>query len=139
METPCEKGRLQGLSIFLTRVADLGATKAKGIVLGEGEARLDIVIVEWQGARHAYVNQCPHQFIPLEIFPGHFFDADRKHLICSGHAALFEPDTGFCVLGPCNGQSLKALKIEERDGEIFWNEELSPEDMSRGLKSKRNW
>ena len=125
--------------IFLCRVEDLARTGAKGVVLGEGEDTLDVVIVEKNGARHAYINACPHQFVPLETFPDHFFTEDRRHLFCSGHGALFVPETGVCVEGPCEGDSLERLETVEQDGAIFLNETLSPEQIARARKAKRNW
>lgn len=125
--------------IFLCRVADLQATGARGVTLGEGEDELDIVVAETNGARHAFVDCCPHQNIPLETFPHHFFAPGGKHLVCSGHGALFAPDTGLCVKGPCEGRSLRALKTVEKDGEIYLAEDRTPEEIAREEKAKRRW
>jgi nitrite reductase/ring-hydroxylating ferredoxin subunit len=125
--------------IFLCRIEDLAPTGAKGIVLGTGDDTLDVVVVDKDGLRHAYVNACPHQFIPLETFPDYFFTEDRKHLVCSGHGALFDPDTGRCVEGPCEGDRLERLSIVEQDGTIYLNEDEAPEEIARRRKAKRNW
>ena len=125
--------------IFLCRIEDLARTGAKGIVLGQGDDTLDVVVVEKDGLRHAYINACPHQFIPLDTFPDYFFTEDKKHLVCSGHGALFNPDTGRCVEGPCEGDSLEPLSIVELDGTIYLNEDESPEEIARRRKAKRNW
>lgn len=125
--------------IFLCQIADLAATGAKGVVLGEGTDTLDVVIVEKAGRRYAYINACPHQFIPLETFPDYFFSEDREHLICSGHGALFEPETGLCVKGPCDGDRLEALRIAEKDGALYLDEPRGPEEIARAKKAKRNW
>jgi nitrite reductase/ring-hydroxylating ferredoxin subunit len=34
------------------------------------------------------------------------------------HGALFEPDSGFCIHGPCLGKSLTALPLAELAGVI---------------------
>lgn len=125
--------------IFLCSRADLARTGAKGVVLGEGADRLDIVVVEENGARHAYINSCPHQFLPLETFPDHFFTQDKKHLVCSGHGALFEPASGLCIEGPCEGERLGRLAIAEKDGAIYLDEAGAPGDIARAKMSKRNW
>ena len=62
--------------IFLCRVDEFADPGTRNVVLGEGEDALDIIIVQTKGTRHAYVNCCPHQFIPLETFPNHFFTED---------------------------------------------------------------
>ena len=46
----------------------------------------------WPGARHAYLN------------------AAGDRIVCAAHGALFEPDTGLCVQGPCLGESLRRCR-----------------------------
>lgn len=138
METRLRDGRRESM-ILLCRAEELAPNGAKGMMLGEGTDRLDVVVVAKDGKHHAYINSCPHQFIPLEIFPGHFFSEDKKHLICSGHGALFEPDTGLCVNGPCEDEFLERLEIVEKDGEIYLNETRAPEEIAREKRAKRNW
>ncbi|MEY4879967.1 MAG: hypothetical protein RJB62_1436 [Pseudomonadota bacterium] len=126
--------------IFLCRTEDLARTGAKGIVLGEGSDRLDVVVVRAKdGALHGYINSCPHQFLPLEIFPDHFFSEDKKHLICSGHGALFEPGTGLCTEGPCENDYLDRLEIAVTEGAIYLNDARTPGVIAREKRSKRNW
>ncbi len=125
--------------ILLCRAEEIAKSGAKGVVLGEGADRLEIVVVQKDGRHHAYINSCPHQFIPLEIFPDHFHSEDKKHLICSGHGALFEPDTGLCVDGPCEDEFLDRLDIVEKDGNIYLDEPHSPEEIAREKRAKRNW
>ena len=125
--------------ILLCRAEELKRTGARSVVLGKGVNALDIVIVEADGARHAYINCCPHQFIPLETFPDYFFDEKRELLVCSGHGARFEPDTGRCVEGPCQGESLDRLNIVEKDGAVYLDESRAPEAIARAKRAKRNW
>ena len=67
----------------------------------------------------AYINRCAHLALELDWDPGLFFDGDQRHLICSTHGALYTPDTGECVGGPCNGYALEALRVVEIKGAIF--------------------
>ena len=78
------------------------------------------------GRVFAYANRCPHLGVELDWTPGEFFNPDNSHLICSTHGALFEPDTGRCVSGPCTGQSLTPVPVIERSGELFLSEEQAP-------------
>jgi nitrite reductase/ring-hydroxylating ferredoxin subunit len=39
---------------------------------------------------------------------------DGLFLVCRAHGALFAPDDGRCVAGPCEGESLVPLRIERR-------------------------
>lgn len=75
--------------------------------------------VRHRGKVHAYVNRCPHMGTELDWQPGEFFEETGLYLICSTHGAIFEPNDGFCVAGPCRGASLQALETAERDGQVF--------------------
>lgn len=71
----------------------------------------------------AWANACLHQPTPLdvlgpvdEIVPGVRaapMDDDRVHLLCHSHGALYRTRDGYCVSGPCIGQSLVALEVAE--------------------------
>ena len=75
--------------------------------------------IRHRGVACAYVNRCPHAGTELDWQPGEFFEETGLYLICSTHGALFEPNNGFCVAGPCRGASLQPLDIGERDGGVF--------------------
>jgi nitrite reductase/ring-hydroxylating ferredoxin subunit len=124
---------------FLCRIEELADPGTRNVVLGEGEDELDIVIVQSNGTRHAYINCCPHQFIPLETFPNHFLTEDKTYLLCSGHGARFALQTGKCVSGPCEGQSLDRLAIEEGDGAIYLVEAQPPAEIARRKRAARRW
>jgi nitrite reductase/ring-hydroxylating ferredoxin subunit len=125
--------------IFLCRTADIADPGTANVVLGQGEDELDVVIVKAAGRVRAYINCCPHQFIPLETFPNHFLTEDRRHLVCSGHGALFELGTGLCTQGPCEGLSLDALGIVECEGSVFLAEDLPPGEIARKKRAGRRW
>ena len=75
-------------------------------------------VVRHRGRACAYVNQCPHAGTELDWQPGEFFDIAGLYLVCATHGALFEPDSGVCVAGPCRGASLRRLEVREVHGEI---------------------
>jgi nitrite reductase/ring-hydroxylating ferredoxin subunit len=75
--------------------------------------------IRWRGQACAYVNRCPHLGTELDWQPGEFFDESGLYLVCSTHGAMFEPDNGLCVAGPCRGASLEPLAIREHDGEVI--------------------
>ena len=125
--------------IFLCRMDELADPGTRNVVLGEGEDELDIIIVQTNGIRHAYVNCCPHQFIPLETFPNHFLTDDKKFFLCSGHGARFALATGACISGPCLGKGLDRLQIKEEEGCVYLNEALSPAQIARSKRADRRW
>jgi len=124
---------------FLCKIEGMADPGTRNVVLGEGPDELDIVIVQTGGVRHAYINSCPHEHIPLETFPNHFLTDDKKHLLCSGHGARFVPATGECVSGPCFGKSLTSLLVEERDGALYLADPRAPEDIVRAMRTTRRW
>jgi nitrite reductase/ring-hydroxylating ferredoxin subunit len=65
-----------------------------------------------------YVNACPHQHIPLNYFPDRFVSRDQPLIMCANHAALFNFDDGYCVSGPCAGESLQQIPVVVRDGVV---------------------
>jgi len=77
---------------------------------------LDGFIVNHSGRHYAYVNRCPHAGTPLDLWPNEFLTEDGRLLVCMTHGAVFEPETGVCVEGPCPGARLQSLSAE-RDGE----------------------
>ncbi|HTS20220.1 MAG TPA: Rieske 2Fe-2S domain-containing protein [Casimicrobiaceae bacterium] len=86
-----------------------------------GEVRAAFA-VRFRGVVYAYVNECRHQSTELDWNPGEFFDAERLYLICATHGALYQPDTGLCVDGPCRGACLPRVAVRERDGGVYCSE-----------------
>ncbi|EKZ99358.1 putative Rieske (2fe-2s) region harboring protein [Cupriavidus sp. HMR-1] len=77
-------------------------------------------VVRYDGAAHGYLNQCAHVPMELDWQEGQFFDSAGLYLMCATHGATYAPDTGLCVGGPCKGATLAKLRIEEREGAVFW-------------------
>jgi len=68
---------------------------------------------------HAYLNRCAHMPMELDWKLGKFFDIEGQLLICSTHGAIYAPDTGGCLGGPCFGGGLTPVAVEERDGKVW--------------------
>lgn len=75
-------------------------------------------LLRHEGRLYGYINRCPHLGIELNWKPDHFLDVEKIHIQCSTHGALFLPHNGYCIEGPCRGQSLKALPVFEQAGDI---------------------
>ncbi|HUJ28789.1 MAG TPA: Rieske (2Fe-2S) protein [Myxococcales bacterium] len=76
------------------------------------------------GSVHAYVNVCPHRLQPVDLGDGRLFNL-RGQLECSAHWARFDPASGACLGGPCDGNGLTRLAIEVRDGAAWLTEAAS--------------
>ncbi|MCK0165243.1 Rieske 2Fe-2S domain-containing protein [Marinobacter sp. S6332] len=68
------------------------------------------------GTPRAYLNRCPHMGVELNWKPGCFMDVDNLFLQCSTHGALFKPQNGECIAGPCQGDALTELDLQETEG-----------------------
>lgn len=91
------------------------------------ESRLSLFVVQLAGQCHAYQNRCPHTGAPLEWRAHQFLDLEQQYIQCAMHGALFEVATGYCLRGPCSGQSLRSLALENRDGELYLVDVLESE------------
>ena len=79
--------------------------------------------IRYGGKIRAYLNVCAHQGLRLNRDKNLFFNRDGNLLKCMSHGAMFEPDTGVCSWGPCEGLSLIALNVVEDDENIFFQDE----------------
>lgn len=100
----------------LAAIGDPGASEFR---TGGGDWPFRGFVVHWKGRVYAYANSCAHLGHPLNLDPEGFFTRDRKMLLCSSHGAVFEPDTGLCVGGPCVGGRLKSLAVRVVDGQVY--------------------
>jgi nitrite reductase/ring-hydroxylating ferredoxin subunit len=78
--------------------------------------------VRWRGVARGFLNRCGHIPVELDWQPGEFFDISRLYLICATHGALYDPATGACRGGRCEGRGLIPLALVERDGNIYCEE-----------------
>lgn len=72
------------------------------------------------GRVHAYLNRCAHVAMELDWQEGVFFDAAGRDLVCSTHGASYEAESGRCLGGPCNGAPLVKLRVQEREGNVYF-------------------
>ena len=67
----------------------------------------------------AYVNRCPHAGTELNWHEDQFLSDDGEYLQCFTHGALFEPDSGRCVAGPCVGKCLQPVPLSIENGKCI--------------------
>jgi nitrite reductase/ring-hydroxylating ferredoxin subunit len=87
---------------------------------------VDAFVARFQGRLIAFENKCRHLPLSLDYGDNQFFSRDGQHLICQTHGALYNPNSGLCVRGPCEGESLRPLPFEVRDGAV-WLVEIKEE------------
>ena len=82
--------------------------------------RAPAFVLRFGGRVYGYLNRCGHLPMELDWREGEVFDSDARDLICSTHGATYAADSGKCLGGPCGGTPLVSLRVEERDGKIFF-------------------
>jgi nitrite reductase/ring-hydroxylating ferredoxin subunit len=112
MADDLQDGGRQALSDrVLCRVDEVPEGSARGFRLGTGAAMRAVFVAKKDSALYAYRDACPHMGTPLAFLPDRYFDRDSGHLLCATHGARFRVEDGFCVSGPCAGQSLVRATI----------------------------
>lgn len=76
-------------------------------------------VVRYRGRAHAFLNRCGHTPMELDWKPGEFFDSSGLYLTCATYGALFDPATGACLGGRCNGRGLAVLRVVEENGGVY--------------------
>lgn len=107
--------------IFICQSADL-IEGGKGIrfpVMAGLESTTGFT-VRYNNVAHAYLNRCAHVPIELDWTEGEFFESSGLYLMCATHGALYSPESGQCLGGPCRGGRLRIISVIEKDGQVFW-------------------
>lgn len=74
--------------------------------------------VRFRNVVYAYINRCSHMELELNFLGDDFFDLEERYLICATHGALYDPTSGACAGGPCNGIGLIEIPVTELDGRV---------------------
>jgi nitrite reductase/ring-hydroxylating ferredoxin subunit len=105
---------------YLCRLDELADGQARGFAPA-GENR-DTMFVVRRGERvHGWRNACPHvDGAPLAWRKDAYLSADQEAIVCYGHGAVFDIDTGVCIRGPCVGQALTRVRVERAADGALW-------------------
>jgi nitrite reductase/ring-hydroxylating ferredoxin subunit len=88
--------------------------QARGFDL-DGQGQTTVFVLHWQGQWRAWHDWCPHwRTGPMAWRRDAYFSGDGQSLMCHAHGARFDPLSGACTLGPCQGQALwpVALRLD---------------------------
>lgn len=103
----------------LCKLADLADGTARGFSV-PGLAQ-KVVLVRKGGEIFGYLDACPHyeRGTPMAWKKDAYLDGEGEYIACHSHGALFEIETGECVLGPCLGRALTRVPVRlNEDGGI---------------------
>ena len=76
-------------------------------------------VANFHGQYVAYVNECVHLPISLDLDDNDFFTCDGQLFVCKTHGSVYEPTAGKCIGGPGQGKSLEQLPVLVEDGAIY--------------------
>jgi nitrite reductase/ring-hydroxylating ferredoxin subunit len=68
-------------------------------------------LIRYHDGWYAYLNQCQHWPVPLDLGDGDFYYAKADRIMCKTHGAAYQPDTGLCDYGPCVRARLDAYPV----------------------------
>ncbi len=104
------------MSQELCRLEDIPDGEGKGFTIDTASGREEIFVVRRGQQAFAYVNSCPHNGTPLDRVEHQFMTPDKQFIMCATHGAQFRVEDGFCIDGPCGGDSLDNLTLKVEDG-----------------------
>lgn len=82
-----------------TPVGPANMTGATTLTLITDKGEFPLLLVRAGDRVHAYVNACPHQYLPLDYRGPQILSADGARLMCTGHGAQFDAATGDPLAG----------------------------------------
>ncbi|WP_417527969.1 Rieske (2Fe-2S) protein [Marinomonas shanghaiensis] len=98
-------------SKVLCHIDDIDEGTTKGFLANDAGQDL-LFIVKVKGQIFAWRNACPHVLgAPMAWRKDAYMDAKKQHVACHAHGALFEPDSGLCIQGPCLGKTLEKVPV----------------------------
>lgn len=103
------------------RVAPLGAVPTDGTLRCEarsGRRGTEVILRRDGDGVSAWRNSCPHR-PEVRLDPGGGAIVDDDRIVCHKHGARFECGDGYCSSGPCRGDSLEAVAVEVRAGDVY--------------------
>lgn len=77
--------------------ADVDGVRPLTVSTDKGD--FPLLVLKRADAYLAYVNACPHQYLPLNYRGDRLLSADGTMLLCTGHGARFDIRTGAAIQG----------------------------------------
>ncbi len=113
-------------SFRICALDDIADPGSREFVLPGGEDGASGFVVRRGDVVRAYRNRCPHTGVSLNWVPDQFLDPEGSLIQCATHGALFRPEDGRCVRGPCRGRTLEALPVTVENGAVWLQPSVGP-------------
>jgi nitrite reductase/ring-hydroxylating ferredoxin subunit len=103
----------------ICELSSLGDPGGRGFVLEGKNGAMELFVVRHGERLVAYKNSCPHTGVNLEWQADQFLDLSNSYIQCATHGALFRLEDGYCLRGPCAGDSLESVEVELEQGWVI--------------------
>ena len=100
--------------IFLCNLSEVAQGQVHFLNIGD----FPVLLVATAKGLRAYVNACPHQFLPLDQRSPSVLSADGLRLMCSNHQAEFDIDAGTGTGGLGLGCALSQVPLKVESDEV---------------------
>ncbi len=98
-------------------VAEIEDPGVRVLSFGSGRRVFSMLLVRRGDAVRAFLDACPHVWLPLSWRGGSLLSEDGARLVCSNHFAEFDTEDGSPVSGPADC-GLDAIPVRVEDGAI---------------------
>lgn len=99
---------------FVADVKDI-SSKPLALNIKSNNGIFPIIIMQRGSRILAFVNACPHQYLPLDYRSSNILSSDGNRLLCSAHGAMFDCETGEGITGEVLGCSLDQVPLMVSD------------------------
>lgn len=107
---------------WIPALEELREGSCREFTFRSGAAEREAFLVCSGGQVYGYLNACPHTGAPLNWLPNRFLTEAGDFIVCALHGALFRPEDGLCISGPCHGLSLESVPMHWENGEVILSE-----------------
>ena len=88
------------MGTLLCNLAELKPNSHLKIVVGASPDVFSILLIRQSEAVTAFVDLCPHQWLPLTFKGDNVVTLDNAEIVCSNHQARFDAVSGLPLSGP---------------------------------------
>jgi nitrite reductase/ring-hydroxylating ferredoxin subunit len=103
----------------LAQVEELPAGTTRKFAFERAGRSVSAFVANFRGRYVAYVNECVHLPISLDLDDNDFFTCDGRFFVCKTHGSVYEPSAGQCIGGPGQGKALERLPVIVEDGVVY--------------------
>jgi nitrite reductase/ring-hydroxylating ferredoxin subunit len=105
--------------VLVARVEELPPGQTRKFSFERNGRPVPAFVANFQGRFVAYINECVHLPISLDLDDNDFFTCDGNFFVCKTHGSVYDPTAGQCIGGPGQGKSLEQLLVKIESGGVY--------------------